>query len=210
MTTTRARQYELAGETTVEALKASGTSPPSGATTSAPGTPTDPRDQTAPATEPLGDARAVGLIIGERTALWGGNSSVKDQDRAVSAVNGRRSPLDAQMALLALRAIGLSYRPDTSVPDGAWIATCPACRRPNALKITEARPGGAVSVGCRRRCRPPQEIAMLLSTDPEVLAARAEAARWRSLACWAIESYRRSIASSMADQAADPVLAVAA
>jgi hypothetical protein len=42
------RQHELAGETTVEALKASGSSPPSGGTTSAPGTPTDPRDQTAP------------------------------------------------------------------------------------------------------------------------------------------------------------------
>ena len=127
----------------------------------------------------------------------------------MSAVNGRRSPLDAQMALLALRAIGLSYRPDTSVPDGAWIATCPACRRPNALKITEARPGGAVAVGCRRRCGPPQEIAVLLSTDPDILAARAETARWRSLACWAIESYRRSIASST-DEPAAPVLAVAA
>jgi hypothetical protein len=45
---TAVRQHELAGETAVEALKASGTSPPSGGTTSAPGTPTDPRDQTAP------------------------------------------------------------------------------------------------------------------------------------------------------------------
>lgn len=127
----------------------------------------------------------------------------------MSAVNGRRATLDAQTALLALRAIGLPYRPDTSVLDGAWIATCPACREPNALKITEARPGGPVSVGCRRRCRPPQEIAVLLSTDPDILAARAETARWRSLACWAIESYRRSIALT-ADEAADSVLAVAA
>jgi hypothetical protein len=39
---TAVRQHELAGETAVEALKASGTSPPSR------GTPTDPRDQTAP------------------------------------------------------------------------------------------------------------------------------------------------------------------
>ena len=124
-------------------------------------------------------------------------------------MNGRRSPLDAQMALLALRAIGLSYRPDTSVLDGAWIATCPACRRPNALKITEARPGGAVAVGCRRRCRPPQEIAELLSTDPDILAARADAARWMAYAIWLTDFARRSIAST-ADAPAAPVLAVAA
>ena len=42
------RQHELAGGTAVEALKASGLSPPFGGTTSAPGTPTDPRDQIAP------------------------------------------------------------------------------------------------------------------------------------------------------------------
>jgi hypothetical protein len=42
-----AGQHELAAETAVEALKASGTSPPSGGTTSASGTPIDPRDQTA-------------------------------------------------------------------------------------------------------------------------------------------------------------------
>jgi hypothetical protein len=45
---TGVRQHELAGEPTVEALEASGTSPPCGGATSASGTPTDPRDQTAP------------------------------------------------------------------------------------------------------------------------------------------------------------------
>jgi hypothetical protein len=113
------------------------------------------------------------------------------------------------MALLALRAIGASYRPDTNVADGAWIATCPACRGPNALKITEARPGGPVSVGCRRRCRPPGEIADLLSTDTDVLAARAETARWMTYAIWLTDFARRSVAST-ADEVVDPVLAVAA
>jgi hypothetical protein len=42
-----AGQHELAAEIAVEALKASGTSPPSGGTTFALGTSTDPRDQTA-------------------------------------------------------------------------------------------------------------------------------------------------------------------
>lgn len=45
---TGVRQHELAGESTVGALEASGTSPPFGGATSASGTPTDPRDQTAP------------------------------------------------------------------------------------------------------------------------------------------------------------------
>ena len=83
---TAVRQHELADETTVEALEASGTSPPSGATTSAAGTPTDPRDQTARAksrsvpTEPLETPApsASSSVKGQRSGV--GNSSVKDQD----------------------------------------------------------------------------------------------------------------------------------
>jgi hypothetical protein len=123
-------------------------------------------------------------------------------------VNGTRPVLDADTALRALRALGLRYAPDLSVADGRWLGVC-VCGA-GSLLIAEREYGGRVSVGCRRRCRPPQEIAELLSTDPDILAARAETARWRSLACWAIESYRRSIASSTADEGADPVSVVAA
>jgi hypothetical protein len=66
-----------------------------------------------------------------------------------------------------------------------------------------------VAVGCRRRCRPPQEIAELLSTDPDILAARAETARCMAYAIWLTDFARRSIGAT-ADETADPVLAVAA
>jgi len=50
--------------------------------------------------------------------------------------------------LWALRAVGLDYR---CSPSGAWSwrATCPACGTAEALAVSEAGPGGAVSISCR-------------------------------------------------------------
>ena len=121
-------------------------------------------------------------------------------------MNGTRPVLDADTALRALRALGLRYAPDLSVADGRWLGVCVCGAR--SLLIAEREHGGRVSVGCRRRCRPPQEIAVLLSTDPDILAARAEAARWMAYAIWLTDFARRSIASTT--EPADCTLAVAA
>ena len=110
----------------------------------------------------------------------------------------RNRVLDAQAALLALRCLGLDYRPDASVPDGAWIASCPSCGVPGSLRIREVREqtdedrNPPVAIGCMGRCAPPGVIAVVLSTDPDVLEERAETARWRAFAERLTDSYRRS------------------
>jgi len=108
--------------------------------------------------------------------------------------------LTADQALAALRAIGIRYRPDTAVIDGAWLATCPVCRHAGALRIREREDvgsvsygGGPVSVGCRRRCVEPSVLADLLAQDPDLLEARADAERWRAFATRLTDSYQRSI-----------------
>jgi hypothetical protein len=112
----------------------------------------------------------------------------------------RRPQLDAATALLALRAIGCAYRPDVAVIDGAWLATCPSCRTPGALRLRELRERDdnhrdpPVSVGCQLRCAEPAELAATLLTDPDVLEAHAETARWRAFSTWAIDGWRRTLA----------------
>lgn len=126
-----------------------------------------------------------------------------------------RTVLDADQALRALRTVGCDYRPDLSVSDGAWVATCIGCRTPFALAITETGAqdgspvliggrscsspplagilGSAVTIGCKQRCRPPAELAAILTTDPELLEARAAAARWQAFAERTTHSFRRYI-----------------
>jgi hypothetical protein len=126
----------------------------------------------------------------------------------------RRPQFDAATALLALRALGCAYRPDVAVIDGAWLATCPGCRRPGTLRIRELRERDddhrdpPVSVGCQRRCAEPAELATILSTDPDMLEARAEAARWRAHSTWLTDFTRRAFAADEFNEA--PALAVAA
>jgi hypothetical protein len=126
----------------------------------------------------------------------------------VSGVEENRPrKLDAKAALLALRALDLRYTPDLSVVDGAWCADCPICRARGALRIRELRERDddhrdpLVSVGCTRRCAEPNEIAVLLSTDVNVLEARAEAARWRMRYRWALDSWRRTLTADVSDDA---------
>jgi hypothetical protein len=122
----------------------------------------------------------------------------------------RRPQLDAATALLALRAIGCAYRPDVAVIDGAWVATCPSCRTPGALRLRERdddHRGPPLSVGCQRRCAEPGELAAILATDVDVLEARADAARWRAHSTWLTDFTRRALDGEL-DQA--PALAVAA
>lgn len=126
-----------------------------------------------------------------------------------------RATLDAQAALIALRCLALDPRPDLAVIDGAWLADCRCCRFPRSLRVRELseRTGDnrdpPVAVGCVRRCADPAVIAAILATDPDLLEARDEAARWQALATWAIDSYRRSTAGSTHDHA-DPSMQVAA
>jgi hypothetical protein len=107
--------------------------------------------------------------------------------------------LDAITALRALRVLRCPYAPDLAAIDGAWRATCPNCHRPEALRIRELRErddehrNPQVSVGCVHRCTEPAEIAELLSTDPELLTARAETARWQSRYRWALGLARRQL-----------------
>ena len=107
--------------------------------------------------------------------------------------------MTASTALLALRAIRCRYTPDTAVPDGAWRADCPSCRRSGALRIREVRERDdehrdpVVAVGCTRRCAEPAEIAALLETEPDVLEARAEATRWRAHSIWLTDFTRRAL-----------------
>jgi hypothetical protein len=116
--------------------------------------------------------------------------------------------LSASRVLIALRTLHCNYRPDTSVTDGAWIATCPSCHLPGALAITEIRPVEVddehppVRVGCRARCAPPRELAELLLRDPATLALERERDAWRARAAWALDSWQRHIAltSHPADQ----------
>ena len=113
--------------------------------------------------------------------------------------------LTANQALAALCALRLDYAPDTAVVDGAWVATCPVCRHVGALRIREREDvspvyysGGPVTVGCVRRCAEPSVIGAVLAQDPDLLEARADAARWRS-------RYPRSTAQ---DEAMDDVQAL--
>ena len=112
-----------------------------------------------------------------------------------------RGALDADRALAALRALRLDYRPNLTAVDGAWIATCPSCRAARALRLREVverdddHRNPPVSVGGARRCTEPATLAALLAMDPSLLATREERDRWRSLACWAIDSYRRAVAA---------------
>ena len=112
----------------------------------------------------------------------------------------RMPSLTADQALAALRAIGIHYRPDTAVIDGAWVADCPVCRHAGALRVRERDDttpvyygGGPVTVGCVRRCAEPSVIAALLAQDPDLLEARADAARWRSRYQWAVDFARRQL-----------------
>ena len=125
----------------------------------------------------------------------------------------RRPQLDAATALLALRALGCAHRPDVAVVDGAWLATCPGCHAPGSLRIRELverdddHRDPPVSVGCHRRCAEPTELAAILSTDPDMLEARAEAARWRAHSTWLTDFTRRALAADEFNMA--PALAVA-
>jgi hypothetical protein len=109
------------------------------------------------------------------------------------------APLDARTALAALCALHLDYRPDLDVIDGAWVADCPGCRHAGALRIRETRErtddhrSPPVSVGCVRRCAEPSVIAAVLAQDPDLLEARADAARWRSRYHWAVDFARRQL-----------------
>lgn len=111
-------------------------------------------------------------------------------------------PLDAISALRALRALNLRYTPDLTVDDGAWHADCPRCRVRGALRIRELHDrdddhrNPQVAVGCTRRCAEPSEIAALLATDIDLLEANACCARWRALACWAIDCWQRQLEMS--------------
>jgi hypothetical protein len=94
-----------------------------------------------------------------------------------------------------------------AVVDGAWVATCPSCRTPGALRLRELRERDdnhrdpPVSVGCQRRCAEPAELAAILLTDPDVLHARAEAARWRAHSTWLTDFIRRVLAADESSQA---------
>ena len=112
----------------------------------------------------------------------------------------RMPSLTANQALAALCALRLDYAPDTAVVDGAWVATCPVCRHVGALRIREREDvspvyysGGPVTVGCVRRCAEPSVIAAVLAQDPDLLEARADAARWRSRYQWAVDFARRQL-----------------
>lgn len=62
----------------------------------------------------------------------------------------------ASTALTALLVLDCEYRPDLSVPDGAWIARCPLCRLPRTLRIWEAsqrEPDVSVPLWVSVRCR---------------------------------------------------------
>jgi hypothetical protein len=108
--------------------------------------------------------------------------------------------LTADVALLALRAAGLSYCCD-AMPC-RWTATCIGCRRRDSLILTEQENEAGfwvgpprLTVGCRHRCHAPAKLAVMLSVDPDVIAAKAETHRWRTLAEWAIDFASRAIAA---------------
>jgi hypothetical protein len=67
----------------------------------------------------------------------------------------------ADDALLALRVLGLDYRPDLRQQDGLWEARCPCCAPFTdklTLTISEGHRGGRVSVSCASRGCPAVEI----------------------------------------------------
>jgi hypothetical protein len=114
--------------------------------------------------------------------------------------------LTAPAALAALSAAGCSYR--CADDPCQWVATCPNCRRLDALVISEREgdwrdrlvaergtPGAPITVGCRRRCCSPDELVAMLSVNPDLIEARAQAARWREFASRVTDSYRRAAAA---------------
>lgn len=64
--------------------------------------------------------------------------------------------LTADLALEALRALALDYRPDLRQHAGTWVGQCPVCGEPR-LRIVEHRRGAAVRLDCAV-CRDPDAI----------------------------------------------------
>jgi hypothetical protein len=54
----------------------------------------------------------------------------------------------------------------------------------------------------------PAELAVLLSTDVNVLEAHAETARWRAFSTWAIDGWRRTLAAVEINDATTIAVAV--
>lgn len=107
--------------------------------------------------------------------------------------------LDADTVLHALRALRVPYAADLTVSDGRWVATCPVCHARGSLAISELRPRDdderwpPVTIGCRQRCAEPAVLVALLATNPDLLAARADAQSWRGLAERTTDRYRRHL-----------------
>lgn len=72
----------------------------------------------------------------------------------------------ADRLLWALRTVGLDYR---CSPSGAWSwrATCPACGTAEALGVSAAGLGGAVSISCRS-CPRERVLAALIAARERV------------------------------------------